>query len=259
MLQNFVKNSAVRLFALTAKVGVHRLPGFHRAFLALYPVYKRYFEAGPIDQLREFVPNGSLVIDVGANIGFFSVRFAEWVGDGGKVIAIEPEDRNYSSLISALGRAGLLGRVQALKVAAAAEPGMTFLELNPLHPADHKLSRSGAGVPVTAVTLDGLLEDKGPLLPTLVKIDVQGAEMLVLQGMTDILKTAGPALFVELSEPGLNKFGASVSAILRLLSDNGYEAYWLTRTGRHKANQSEIQAKTAETEYVDVLFLKTGP
>jgi Mn-dependent DtxR family transcriptional regulator len=83
--------------------------------------------------------------------------------------------------------------------------------------------------------------------------------MLVLQGMTDILKTAGPALFVELSEPGLNKFGASVSAILRLLSDNGYEAYWLTRTGRHKANQSEIQAKTAETEYVDVLFLKTGP
>ena len=115
MLQGFVKNAVVKLFAVTAKAGVHRLPGFHRVFLTLYPIYKQYFEAGPIDQLREFVPDGSLVIDVGANIGFFSLRFAEWVGDGGKVIAIEPEDQNYENLISALKRAGLGDRVHALK------------------------------------------------------------------------------------------------------------------------------------------------
>jgi hypothetical protein len=135
---------------------------------------------------------------------------------------------------------------------------MTFLEINPLYPADTKLSRDGTGVPVTAVTLDGLLQDKGPLRPVLVKIDVQGAEMLTLQGMTDILRLAGPALFIELSEQGLNKFGTSVSAILRLLSDNGYEAYWLTRTGRQKASQSEIHARTAGTESADALFLKIG-
>ena len=258
MLQSFVKNAAVKLFAFTAKAGVHRLPGFHRVFLTLYPIYKQYFEAGPIDQLREFVPDGSLVIDVGANIGFFSLRFAEWVGDGGKVIAIEPEDQNYENLIAALKRAGLGDRVQALKAVAAAEPGMTFLEINPLHPADHKLSRNGTGLPVTAVTLDGLVQDKGPLRPALVKIDVQGAEMLTLQGMTDILKIAGPALFIELSEQGLLKFGTSVSAILHLLSDNGYEPYWLTRSGHRNATRSEIDVRTAGAEYVDVLFLKNA-
>ena len=93
-------------------------------------------------------------------------------------------------------------------------PGMTHLEINPLHPADHKLSRDGTGLPVTAVTLDELVRDKGHLRPALVKIDVQGAEMLVLKGADNILDIAGPALFIELHEDGLRKFDTSVSAIL---------------------------------------------
>ncbi|TIX77864.1 MAG: hypothetical protein E5V24_27525, partial [Mesorhizobium sp.] len=62
MLKVFLRDSAIRLYVLTAKLGLQRLPLFHRAYLALYPLYKGYFEAGPIDQLREFVPDGSLVI-----------------------------------------------------------------------------------------------------------------------------------------------------------------------------------------------------
>lgn len=258
MFRSLIKNFAVKLFGLTAKLGFHRVPVFNRAFLPLYAIYKRYFEAGPIDRLKEFVPSGSWVIDVGANVGFFSLRFAKWVGDGGKVISIEPEDRNYDSLVLALKRGGLLGRVDALKAVAAAVPGTTLLEINPLHPADHKLSRDGTGLPVTAVTLDGLVQDKSRLRPALVKIDVQGAEMLVLEGATNILRSAGPALFVELHEEGLSKFGTSVSAILNHLSGYGYEAYWLMRAGAHrKASPAEIHAKVARIGYVDVLFLKT--
>ena len=256
MFQNLIRNSTVHLFGLATRLGVHRLPMFDRVFLLLYAAYKRYVEAGPIERLQHFVPDGSVVIDVGANVGFFAVRFAEWVGPDGKVIAIEPEDKNYASLISAIGRAGLRDRVEVLKAVAAAKPGTTFLEINPLHPADHKLSLNGVGLPVTAVTLDALVQDKGPLRPALVKIDVQGAEMLVLQGMTDLLKIAGPVLFIELSEQGLNKYGASVSAVLHLLSENGYEAHWLTRSGHEKASQSDIEVRIAKADYVDILFIK---
>ncbi|TPI40469.1 FkbM family methyltransferase [Mesorhizobium sp. B3-1-9] len=108
------------------------------------------------------------------------------------------------------------------------------------------------------MTLDGLLADKGPRRPALVKIDVQGAELLTLQGMIEILRFARPALFVELSDQGLNKFGA-VLVVLRLLSDNGYEGYLLTRTGRRKASQSEIEARTTGTKSADVLFLPDRP
>jgi FkbM family methyltransferase len=257
MFQSLIRNSAVKLFGLVAKLGLHRLPGLNRVFLLFYAVYKQHFEAGPIDRLREFVPSGSLVIDVGANVGFFSVRFAEWVGDGGKVISIEPEDRNYDNLVSALRREGFLSRAETLKAVAAAVGGMAFLEINPLHPADHKLSRDCSGLPVKAVVLDDLVQDKSDLRVSLIKIDVQGAEMLVLEGASGILKASGPALFVELHEVGLRKFGTSVAAILAHLSHYGYEAFWLMRTGAHKkASPAEIHAKVARIGYVDVLFLR---
>ncbi len=259
MLQDFIRDSAVRLFALVAKLGIHRLPMFDRIFRVLYMAYKRHFEAGPIERLQEFVPNGSLVIDVGANVGFFSLRFARWVGGDGEVISIEPEDHNYETLVRTLKLENRFGNVRTLKAVAAAASGTMLLEINELHPADHKLSRDGTGVPVEAVRLDDLVQHKSARRPSLVKIDVQGAEMLVLQGAADILKLAAPALFVELQEEGLKKFGTSVAAILDHLSQCGYEPYWLARSGPHaKASPAEIHAKTAGSGYVDVLFLKAA-
>ena len=253
-----MRNAAVLSYGLIAKSGLHRFPIFHRIFLTFYAIYKKHFEAGPIERLRDFVPSGSLVIDVGANVGFFSIRFAKWVGKGGKVIAIEPEDRNYDSLVSALKRNDLLDRVYSLKAVAADAPGKLLLEINPLHPADHKLSRDGTGLPVNAVILDELVQVMSHLTPALVKIDVQGAEMLVLKGAASILKNTRPALFIELHEEGLSKFGTSVSAILDHLSEYGYQAYRLVRTGAHrKTSATEIYAKIARIGYIDVLFLSS--
>jgi len=164
-----------------------------------------------------------------------------------------------SGIFQALKREGLFGNVRALKAVAAAKAGPMFLEINQLHPADHKLSRDGTGVPVEAVRLDDLVQDKGILRPSLVKIDVQGAEMLVLQGAAEILKLSAPALFVELQEEGLKRFETSVAAILDHLSQHGYEPYWLMPAGPHlKASPEEIHAKAAGSGYVDVLFLKAA-
>ena len=224
--------------------------------LSLYCDLQKYFEAGPI-KTPGIRTSGSLVIDVGANVGFFSLRFAKWVGDTGKVIAIEPEDRNYDSLIRRLRREGLFNRVDALKAVAAAAPGRMFLKSIHSTPRITSFSRDSSGLPVTAVTLDDLVHDKGPLRPALVKIDVQGAEMLVLKGAADILKIAGPALFIELHEEGLNKFGTSVSAILepslkgrlrRLLANAGGNA--------RESEPSRNSSKGRRIGYVDVLFLK---
>ncbi len=257
MVQNLIRSSAVRFFGVIVKLGVRRLPFFDRTFLALYGEYKKHFEAGPVDRLREFVPPASIVIDVGANVGFFTLRFAEWVGAAGEVISIEPEQHNYDILTASLDRSGLSERVRTLKAAATAVAGVARLEINPLHPADHKLSRDGTGLPVDGVTLDDLVNDARHLRPGLVKIDVQGAEMLVLLGASNILRVAAPALFIELHEEGLEKFGTSVSAILNHLSGLGYAAYWLMRQGPHKrASPAEIHAKVAQAGYVDVLFLK---
>jgi FkbM family methyltransferase len=260
MLAIYIRDFAVKLFALTARLGLRRLPFFNRAFLASYLVYKQYFEAGPIERLSDFVPAGSLVIDVGANVGFFSLRFAGWVGERGKVIAIEPEDANYVGLVKAIERGGFSSRVDTLKAVAAATGGEMLLEINPIHPADHKISRDGTGLPVSALTLDQLVQANSGLRLALVKIDVQGAEMMVLKGAGRILKEAGPALFVELSEEGLNKFGSSVTEILKYLAELDYEAFWLMPQGPHaRASAADIQARVGPKGYTDVLFLKRLP
>jgi methyltransferase FkbM-like protein len=90
---------------------------------------------------------------------------------------------------------------------------------------------------------------------------VQGAEMLVLQGAADILRLYRPALFVELSEDGLQRFGSSVSEVIDYLSRSDYEAFWLTRAGPHqRASEQDIQVSVRRHGYVDVLFLKSsGP
>lgn len=254
LMEKFLRQSAVWLFAWVTKLGLHRLPGFDRIFLALYAVYKTRLEAGPIERLREYLPSGSIAIDVGANVGFFTRRFARWVGDG-EVIAIEPEQKNFRALCRTLEQDGLSQRVRTLQAVAAATAGPTHLEINPIHPADHKLSRDGTGVAVDAVRLDDLIDDKGPLRPCLIKIDVQGAEMLVLEGAPEILRIARPVLFIELSE-GLETFGSSTSALLEHLAKLGYEAYWLMREGPHlKASPEEIRSRIERSGYVDVLFL----
>lgn len=259
MFQSLMRNFVVGLFGLISKLGLHRLPGFNRVFLAFYGIYKRHLEAGPIDRLREFVPDGSLVIDVGANVGFFSLRFARWVGSKGVVIAIEPEEQNCSNLAKMIERGNFSDRVDIRKAVAAAAPGSMLLEINPLHPADHKLSRDGTGVAVAAVTLDELARERGHLPLSLIKIDVQGAEMLVLEGAASILKTSQPALFIELHEEGLNRFGTSVAAILAHLSGHGYQAYWLKRSAPHAtAAAEEIHAAVRRVGYVDVLFLRSA-
>jgi FkbM family methyltransferase len=257
MLLNFLRDSVVNLFGLVARAGLHRISPFDRLFLASYALYKEYIEGGPVDRLKDYVSHGSAVMDVGANVGFFCRRFANWVGDGGVVIALEPEDYNFNTLVRALRKDGVLHRVRTLKAVAAAASGTTFLEINPLHPADHKLSLNETGLPVDSVTLDELVADDNSLRPSLIKIDVQGAEMLVLKGAANILRRYGPALFVELQEEGLKRFGTSASEILGHLASQGYLAYWLERSGPPKrATDAEIHAMMARNSYVDVLFLR---
>jgi FkbM family methyltransferase len=258
MVQRLLRDLAVKLFGAVAEVGF-RSSFFRRTFLALYSVYKHYLEAGPVDELRQFVPDGSVVIDTGANVGFFSQRFAVWVGTQGEAILLEPEDRNFDALRSMLLRKGLIGRTRLIKAAAAETSGKALFKVNPQHPGDHKLSVDDTGVLIDTVRLDELVVDRRDGRPSLIKIDVQGAELAVLHGASDILRQARPALFVELDENGLRKFGASVGEILNYLDGFGYGAFWLEKGGKlTAATQGDITARIARLGYVDVLFLSNG-
>ena len=240
-------------YARLADTGLLERPAARRTFEVAYGAYKLAVEAGPVHHLRDHVPAGSVVIDVGANIGFFTARFARWVGPAGRVVAVEPDAVNAARLRARLRRRRLDARVDVVEGAATDAAGRTHLVLNPHHPGDHKLGATG--VEVDAVTVDDLAEGHAPRPVSLVKIDVQGAEELVLDGAGRTLERHRPALFVEISDQALRAFASSAGHLVARMADAGYTGHVLGWRGAGGPVAPERLVELHTGRYGDVLFL----
>jgi FkbM family methyltransferase len=214
-----------RLYRWAIAAGLMSMPGGRRLYEVFYTAYKRAFEAGHLEHLRTYVRPGTTVIDVGANIGFFTLLFADWVDGDGRVIALEPEDINYARLKKAIARNGVGGRVETAMVAAAESSGSSHLALNPQHPGDHRLAENGT--PVAVLSLDDLLAKRGWPEVSLIKIDVQGAEQRVIAGARETITRFHPALFVEVDDGTLRAMGSDAKSLLAGLDGLGYRIHRL--------------------------------
>lgn len=157
--------------------------------------------------LTGLVSEGDTVVDVGANLGWFSVQLARAVGNTGRVVAFEPDPGNYGLLAENLRLNGVAERVTTFQRAALDKPGEVQFELSPANYGDHRVrfeARSGSSlqpeleaesrrsvIVVEAVTLDDALPDlaaNGQGMPVrLMKLDCQGSEPAILKGAKKIL------------------------------------------------------------------------
>jgi FkbM family methyltransferase len=255
-VKEILQHAGLASYGVFARTGIMKQAWARRVFLAAYSAYKAWIEARPVDRLRDFVPPGSTVVDVGANIGFFTLKFARWVGEQGQVIAIEPDLENFETLAAALKTAGLESRVRLHQAAAAAEGGSVRLRRNELHPGDHRIAFGAEGIVVPAVTVDDLVAGAGARTVSLVKIDVQGAEMLVFEGAKRTLGKMRPALFVEVDDRNLADLGSSAHALIAHLEQAGYEMHELAKDGPpRKLSHDGLFANLQIRSYIDVLFL----
>jgi FkbM family methyltransferase len=250
---NYLVYALLGLYKMAVKTGLLQTRFGQALFTRSYMLYKRLIEARDVKALLHYVPAGSCVIDVGANIGFFTLQFAQRVGHNGRVIALEPEAHNFRQLEQQVRSAGLTARVTLLEAVAAAQAGESHLQLDPYHPANHKISDKG--VAVKAVTLNDLALAQ-PLPVALVKIDVQGAEMQVLDGALELINRQHPALFVEVDNQALQGFGTSAAALMQRLLELGYRIYQLhPKELSAPLTLAQALAHQAAAGYTDFLFL----
>jgi FkbM family methyltransferase len=167
---------------------------------------------------------GSTVIDVGANIGYNTLHAARLVGRRGRVVAIEPTPDNLAVLRRNVAAAGLRN-VAIEPVAAGSARGTHDLfvrgavsAVNSLFPLSCYASVTDV-LQVPVVPLDALVE--GPV--DLVKIDVEGAELDVLEGMPCLLRAPHVVLIVEWHPLLQQLAGYDAEALPRCLLERGFE------------------------------------
>ncbi len=173
------------------------------------PVPKLLAETEHYIWCRERLMPGDTALDVGSNIGLFSTMFAKMVKYGlvGTVHAIEASPTVFRDL-QLLVKANNLDNVVVTHAAAADKPGtLTFIDLQTdsvSRESSHLLTegRDAADTPgrvdVPAITLDGYSEYHRGLRPRLIKIDVEGAEFLVLEGARKMIGEHRPFLCIEI-------------------------------------------------------------
>jgi FkbM family methyltransferase len=218
-----VSTAFVKLYTLIALTGFPSSRLGRSLFCFLYGIYKEFLDGNNVEFLRQFVSPTSTIFDVGANIGYYTSKFAKFVSSGGYVVAIEPEDTNVRDLRAIMLKKKIDQNVRIIHGLAADRDGFFRLKLNKYHPAGHSIAAEG--VEVLAHTIDGLAESFGVDCVSLIKIDVEGAEEMVLKGSFKTISRWRPHLFIEIDDDNLKKMGSSALRVLTLVSGWGYDIH----------------------------------
>jgi len=171
---------------------------------------------------------GDVFVDVGANIGYFSLLASRRVGPAGAVLAFEPEAANYA-LLEANCRLNDCDNVRTYQAALGEENTSGTLYLNELNRGDHSLfpaQQDRAGQDIRIVNGSRLISASYPRVDC-IKIDTQGAECSVVRGLLELIAASAPGLvmIIEFSPMHLRNAGTSGRALLDLLADFDWRMY----------------------------------
>jgi FkbM family methyltransferase len=179
------------------------------------------------EAIRDGLTPGAVFFDVGANVGFFSLMAARCVGPTGRVVAFEPIPTHAASIRSNAELNGL--SIEVIEAAVGDRHGGRTRLWVSQHPGGSTISTTDVPPDVTGhidveqVTLDGLL-DRGQLpVPSVMKIDVEGAELSVLQGAANLLSSHHPRVVVEVDDATDAGLRWKRDAIVRELEQHGYQ------------------------------------
>jgi len=185
--------------------------------------------------IRARLKSESVFVDVGANVGYFSLLAASRCA---RVISFEPNPICVSTLKSNI-ELNRFGNVDVRPVGLSDRRGTAVLHMS----SDANLGAgslndtAGAALPIVLETLDDQLHDTSP---SLIKIDVEGAELQVLRGATSILHRDAPDVICEVSEYSLRLLGASKDELFDFMADFGYRCEILSPIRRSNAATASI-------------------
>lgn len=191
-----------------------------------WPLVLGRFEEGVSRFFVSALHQGHVVYDVGANWGFYSLLSAALVGDAGKVEAFEPGEASLMELREHIAHGGL-SNIQVNHCAVSERSGeFVWLDVPAFPHSDTgshlTMGRSRSAHQVQTLSLDDCWKQQGYPHVRLLKIDVEGAELLALRGAEELLRQAHCDYVVMETGIFAKRFGASARDSVSLLHSHGY-------------------------------------
>lgn len=245
VLDNLLTNLIQHLFSIAGYPTV-RLKDGHR--MRVYPkgvdsiispllLKDKVWEPFETELFRSTIAPGMTVLDVGANLGYYSLIAARAVGDAGRVFAFEPDPDNFQLLCKNIEINGY-NNIVPIQKAVTDSSGVVELFQSPKNRGDHRIfngqifnyDNDRQKIIVDAISLDEFFDEEMHQ-PDVIKIDVQGAEMKLFQGSTRMIADRDNlVLFTEVWPKGLSEAGSSAEEYIQALFDNGFELFSLGST-----------------------------
>jgi FkbM family methyltransferase len=165
-------------------------------------------------------------LDVGANVGYFGLLVAAKFTDC-NVLSFEPNPAIASCLQESITRNKLESRMKLVRHAVSNQAGFLPFVVESENTGHSRLAASGSGdniINVECVVFDEWVKTHPmPSRVSCIKMDVEGAEVMALQGMRELLERDRPALCVEGYDSQLREFGSSLGELKALLQESGYK------------------------------------
>lgn len=249
--------STSRMLLLQSDVGslwMHKDDQVMTRAVACYGVW----EAETARWLREALHVGGVMLDIGANIGYDTIVCARAVGPSGHIIALEPDRENYALLCANLWDSRI-AQVYPLCVAAAHTTGTTILSLSDDNRGDHRTfysSQTRTEMVVPCVWVDDLLQRDAWV--DVVKIDTQGANHRVVEGIQALLARSRPLMHIEFWPDGIVEGGDDPLAVLAFYRGLGYTFSLLeepsVRSNTHNDEACVAAARACYGGYCSLIF-----
>jgi FkbM family methyltransferase len=246
-----------------------RIGPFRRAFFSAYFVYKRLFEDSFWNLARrhpDLFQKGD-ILDIGANIGYTASVFAGVREPHSKVYAFEPDRQTFKLLEEVIRRKKLLAAIEAINLAVGSSEGDIRFWHNDKHSADHRVVTENfsaactdetkiSSVPIT--TVDSFVKTRNLQNISFIKIDVQGYELAVCEGMKETLdRFPETCVCFEHCPEALKELGFEPRRIIDYFRSRKYQIYVLTRGAPQLvADNESLDRFLSETGYVDLLCSK---
>jgi FkbM family methyltransferase len=207
----------------------------------LYFSFKKTQDAYEIKLLRKFVRKNDIVLDIGANIGFYAGMLARMVGNGGQVHCFEPDKTNFAHLKK--GSAGFKNIVLNNKAVGPKTEMIkiyTSKDLNVDH-RTYKPEEFDAEMEIESVAIDDYLQNAPKV--DFIKMDIQGFEMQALRGMERTLDLNKEVKIISEFWPyGLRTAGSSVTDYYGKLTSKGFKCYLLNKDHLELLTMERVQA-----------------